>query len=241
MTEYIEIKITQGNINNDSLRFPKSDSFFPADSWGGSNKNSPGKAIDVGFRGTSELVSTDIDGKKRIFRHTRGELQRFYKRHNLKAGDHVFIIKKGERDFEVSNTKPVVPQGEEGVSEASEDNKNGRKDVLVSRVIRDTKVARGVKSLYGNSCQVCNQVIPTAHGTYSEGCHIRPLGEPHNGPDVAGNILCLCPNHHVMLDRGALFINDDLSLSGTAGALTMHADHKLDLDCVRYHRNIKYA
>jgi predicted restriction endonuclease len=45
---------------------------------------------------------------------------------------------------------------------------------------------------------------------YAEAHHIRPLGSPHNGPDVAGNILCLCPNHHAELDYGVrpLELND---------------------------------
>jgi predicted restriction endonuclease len=39
---------------------------------------------------------------------------------------------------------------------------------------------------------------------YAEAHHIKPLGRPHNGLDVAENIIVLCPNHHVQLDYGAL-------------------------------------
>lgn len=38
---------------------------------------------------------------------------------------------------------------------------------------------------------------------YAEAAHIRALGSPHNGPDVIENVLCLCPNHHVLFDNGA--------------------------------------
>ena len=49
---------------------------------------------------------------------------------------------------------------------------------------------------------------------YAEACHIKPLGEPHNGPDQASNVLCLSPNMHVLFDYGAISINDDLTLLG---------------------------
>lgn len=43
----------------------------------------------------------------------------------------------------------------------------------------------------------------------SEGAHVRPLGIPHNGPDTLDNILCLCPNCHVLFDGHALTIRSD--------------------------------
>jgi predicted restriction endonuclease len=33
---------------------------------------------------------------------------------------------------------------------------------------------------------------------------------PHNGPDVKSNIIVVCPNHHVMLDYGAINLNKEL-------------------------------
>lgn len=39
---------------------------------------------------------------------------------------------------------------------------------------------------------------------YAEAHHVKPLGSPHNGYDVRENILCVCPNHHVLLDYGAI-------------------------------------
>jgi putative restriction endonuclease len=48
--------------------------------------------------------------------------------------------------------------------------------------------------------------------------HIRPLGAPHNGPDVKENIIiCLCPNHHVLFDSGAITLADDLLVIGVDG------------------------
>lgn len=73
------------------------------------------------------------------------------------------------------------------------------------RVLRDTELARKIKALHKNVCQLCGQTVTLKDGaTYAEAHHIKPLGNPHNGPDVAENIVVLCPNHHVMLDYGAI-------------------------------------
>jgi predicted restriction endonuclease len=55
--------------------------------------------------------------------------------------------------------------------------------------------------LHEYRCQICGKRIALPDGGfYAEAHHIRPLGSPHNGPDHVGNILCVCPNHHVALD-----------------------------------------
>ena len=66
--------------------------------------------------------------------------------------------------------------------------------------------------------------------------HIRPLGRPHSGPDVPENVLCLCPNCHVLFHQGAITVNDDFSLQGAAGKLRLHPQHLVDVVHVRYHR-----
>lgn len=73
------------------------------------------------------------------------------------------------------------------------------------RILRDTELARKIKALHKNICQMCDQTVILKNGeTYAEAHHIQPLGTPHNGPDVAENIVVLCPNHHVMFDYGAI-------------------------------------
>ncbi|HEY6254224.1 MAG TPA: HNH endonuclease [Xanthobacteraceae bacterium] len=73
------------------------------------------------------------------------------------------------------------------------------------RVLRDTTLAYTIKQLHQDKCQICGFTIPLGEGqTYSEAHHVKPLGKPHNGPDTAANIIVLCPNHHAMLDFGAL-------------------------------------
>lgn len=78
------------------------------------------------------------------------------------------------------------------------------------RILRDTELARKIKAIHKNICQVCGQTITLLNGeTYAEAHHIKPLGTPHNGPDVAENIVVLCPNHHVMFDYGAVSLDTE--------------------------------
>lgn len=94
-----------------------------------------------------------------------------------------------------------------------------RAEVRTSRVIRDTDVARWVKEQYDYTCQVCRTRLETPGGAYAEGAHIRPLGRPHDGPDEPQNILCLCPNCHVVFDAGGFVIAEDGTLVGREGRL----------------------
>lgn len=105
-----------------------------------------------------------------------------------------------------------------------------------ARIVRDTAITRRVKELHRFRCQVCGETVETAAGPYAEGAHIRPLGQPHNGPDVMENVLCLCPNHHVAFDRWAFTIAEDYSLVGLSGVLRLHPKHVPGLAHVAYHR-----
>lgn len=80
-----------------------------------------------------------------------------------------------------------------------------RVQTTVSRIVRNTELAKRVKVLHKYECQICGYTIILADGSqYAESHHIQPLGEPHNGPDVMENIICLCPNHHAACDFGAI-------------------------------------
>lgn len=110
-----------------------------------------------------------------------------------------------------------------------------RIEASVSRIVRDTIVTREVKRLHGFRCQVCGVRVETPAGPYAEAAHIRPLGRPHDGPDTLGNVLCLCPTHHVAFDLYGIGIAEDLSLSGRlVGRLRTHPRHPLDRAQVRY-------
>lgn len=112
-----------------------------------------------------------------------------------------------------------------------------RQPVIIQRIVRDTQGARAIKSRYDYRCQVCNERLDTGVGAYAEAAHIRPLGAPHHGPDTDDNLLCLCPNHHVLFDFGAFTIGDDFELLGISGKLNVHPQHRLNPAHLAYHRS----
>lgn len=114
-----------------------------------------------------------------------------------------------------------------------------RLETSYERIIRDTKKAGLVKKIYRDTCQVCNTRLSVGDKQYySEGAHVRPLGRPHDSPDLEGNILCLCPNCHVQFDRYQFSIDSDsLALIGRTGRLTLLEGHGLKSEFLDYHRN----
>jgi len=111
----------------------------------------------------------------------------------------------------------------------------------VQRQVRSSAVIEQVKLWYQYRCQLCSELLAVATGPYAEGAHIRGLGRPHLGPDVPGNVLCLCPNDHVRFDNGAIYLLDDFTIVDALegkklGRLRLHHKHRIDLAHVRYHR-----
>jgi putative restriction endonuclease len=112
-----------------------------------------------------------------------------------------------------------------------------RKEGTVLRIVRDTKIAHDIKQLYDFRCQVCDIALMTKSGGYAEGAHIKPLGRPHDGDDNSDNLICLCPNHHVLFDKGAFSILDDLTLVGCEiGRLKINSSHFINKNNLKYHR-----
>jgi hypothetical protein len=75
----------------------------------------------------------------------------------------------------------------------------------IFRIIRSTPLAQKVKALHNFKCQICGESLNLGNGVYyAEAHHLWPLGAPHNGPDIEENIICVCPNHHALLDYGAI-------------------------------------
>ncbi|MFD8786651.1 YDG/SRA domain-containing protein [Kitasatospora sp. NPDC059599] len=130
-------------------------------------------------------------------------------------------------------TPVVEPAGQEAPT---------RTEAMVQRIVRSTRVANFVKRAHDFACQVCGNQLRTPTGSYAEAAHIRGLGAPHNGPDVAGNVLCLCPNHHTLFDFGTLAIADDLTITDRAtgtelGRLREAPGHQVDPTHLSYHRD----
>ncbi|GAA2579984.1 HNH endonuclease [Dactylosporangium fulvum] len=116
-----------------------------------------------------------------------------------------------------------------------------RVKTVIQRLVRSTVVANGVKQKHNYRCQVCGVQLMTAAGPYAEAAHIRALGKPHNGPDVMSNVLCLCPNHHVLFDAGAIHVDatgvvrDTLTGAEISKLLTVPG-HTIDPSQLAYHR-----
>jgi HNH endonuclease len=109
-----------------------------------------------------------------------------------------------------------------------------RQKTTVYRILRDTNTAMRVKEFHNHECQLCGKIIELPNGRrYAEAHHIKPLGTPHSGPDVAENILCLCPNHHAELDYGVIAL--DLT------SLRKAVDHTIDAKYINYHNELIYA
>jgi putative restriction endonuclease len=133
----------------------------------------------------------------------------------------------------LKNTAPFKPVLKPG-AEAPEPPK--RRQVTITRIIRDTEKSRKLKRLYDYSCQICGTRLDTPAGPYAEGAHIKALGVPHNGPDIESNILCLCPNHHVLFDDGAIALADDLTVIGIRTQRILTCKHQIGIEFIRYHR-----
>ena len=103
-----------------------------------------------------------------------------------------------------------------------------RAETTTFRILRDTKLAREIKAIHNDECQLCSTTIELPTGRrYSEAHHIRPLGGDHGGLDNAENILCLCPNCHAKCDLGAIAL--DIS------NLKLRSGHVVSPDSIRYH------
>ena len=111
----------------------------------------------------------------------------------------------------------------------------------IQRIVRDTAVTRQVKRMYDFTCQMCSLVLPTPVTPYAEAAHIRPLGRPHDGRDALDNVLCLCPNDHVLFDFGAVTVlPESLTITGEphleGRPLVIAPAHRIDLVNFDYHR-----
>ena len=106
--------------------------------------------------------------------------------------------------FLASSQAPPTPQAED----ISEPPRPERVKQEIYRVLRDTALAREIKESQRYKCQLCGNVLKFSDGTlYAEAHHVKPLGKPHNGPDVGENIICVCPNCHALVDYGSIQLN----------------------------------
>ncbi len=100
----------------------------------------------------------------------------------------------------------------------------------VNSINRNKALVVGLKQLYDNQCQLCGIKLEIDNGnTYSEVHHIKPLGEPHNGPDTSSNMIVVCPNCHVLLDFKSISLRID--------NLNLKTPHRIDEGYIDYHNH----
>lgn len=127
----------------------------------------------------------------------------------------------------------LVNKSVEQASDLAEPKKTERILCVTKRIVRDTPLARRVKKLHGNRCQLCGLTLLLFGGeNYAEAHHIKPLGSVHQGPDVFENIICVCPNCHAQLDYGAIELN----------TATLHfiPEHSIGNEYISYHNSKIY-
>lgn len=101
----------------------------------------------------------------------------------------------------------------------------------ISRLVRNGGLVQQIKAVHGHRCQVCGTTLELRPGIfYSEGHHLKPLGTPHNGPDVKENIISVCPNCHVRLDFAAAKID--------RGTLLLVQGHSIRDEFIDYHNRL---
>lgn len=106
---------------------------------------------------------------------------------------------------------------------------------------RESALGQHLKALHDFTCQGCGLRLDTPAGAYAEAAHIRPLGSPHHGPDEWDNLLCLCPNCHVLFDLGAFSVDAQGELLGRPGRLRLHREHRPSPEHLGYHREHLYV
>lgn len=141
------------------------------------------------------------------------------------------LIKQTPLPAKKMDIKKQLPKGNDEIK---------RTPTTILKIVRDTILSQSIKQHYDYTCQVCEIRISVREIGYAEAAHIRPLGLPHNGSDKPENIICLCPNHHVMFDKGIFTIADDFKLIGLNGSLIVKDGHNIDLNNLAYHRDNIY-
>ncbi|MEU9460103.1 YDG/SRA domain-containing protein [Streptomyces sp. WC2508] len=151
-------------------------------------------------------------------------------------------VEQQVRDILDQQGQGAIDQNGTDVSEAA----TQRRTATVERIVRDTAVVRRVKRWHGYTCQICGLALTVgAEGkSYAEGAHIQALGGSAGGPDIEGNVLCLCPNCHVRLDRGALYLTDEfyvvdryaVGITSRPVPLRMVEQHRVRRRFLRAHR-----
>ena len=102
--------------------------------------------------------------------------------------------------------------------------------IEIFRQNRNQALVNKIKELYSYKCQICEIQLKIRNSIYYiEVHHIWPLGLPHDGPDVQSNMICACPNCHVLLDQKVMKINPNTLKT---------QKHQIDSKYIDYHNKM---
>lgn len=166
-------------------------------------------AIEATIRGAIERNSSDSkahSGKSDLFFSVKG----------LGAG--IWGLRSSASATPVANDAGLLSPG---VFEPA------RQAQVTYRILRETEMARKIKLLHKNECQICALALEVSGKRYAEAHHLMPLGTPHSGPDIPSNIIVVCPNCHVQLDYFSVYIEID--------KLQNIGNHAIGEEYVNYH------
>jgi hypothetical protein len=163
----------------------------------------------------------------------------------------LYLAAGGLDRFGAQAPAPAVPElaeevGTEWIEQDEIEQTVGRRLQQVKAQLRDRRKAAALRTHYDNTCMICGTKLQVGRDKfYTEAAHIKPLGKPHNGPDVAKNMLVLCPNHHLQFDSGMLCfekVGEDFRLVSRVRNDLLHGKvltlrHTLDDEYVRWHRD----
>lgn len=129
----------------------------------------------------------------------------------------------------------------EGKSSIREVGGNSKKIEKVSTVYeRNRNLVEELKRLHGDKCQICGQKLNLGDKFYSEVHHIQPLHL--KGPDTIENMIVLCPNHHILFDRGAIRIELNILnvatvkyIDGKEEKIRLSDKHKISKEYIDFH------
>jgi|GEM_PF-4975714 len=130
------------------------------------------------------------------------------------------------KEYESAYSKLVQKNIPECVDLPQAPNLPERIATTISRILRDSVLVATLKRRYNFKCQICGTRLELPNGFfYCEAHHIRPLGAPHNGFDEESNLVIVCPNHHVLLDYGAIPLAKELLASSSHIINQAHIDY----------------
>lgn len=137
-----------------------------------------------------------------------------------------------------------LEEAKNSIEQSSNGDNPSTKQVIINQIVRDRYKVSQLKNLYNNACQICgNPLTLMEQVTYSECCHIQPVGGEHMGVDDKSNMLILCPNHHKIFDLGIITLDpEDMKTiihvdknNELNGKKLKIVKHNISPICVRYH------